>query len=542
MKQSVVAYCRVSTSSKDQENSFENQKNFFEREVGRSETLELVGIYADKGITGTSLNKRDDFTRMLLDAGLIERKVTRTRSIFEIDHSKKPKFNMILVKNTSRFARNVMVIDILRELVKNKVYVKFLDIDLLFDSLDKEFMLNLFLNFDQQDSIDKSKKVRFGLKESARQGRIFGASKLYGYRYDDETNELFIIDSEAKIIKYIYKLYIKGFGIRKIIKELDKNGYKTRSNKSFSISMIRRILSNEKYYGTLVRNKYDAGQVFNKRSYSIIKPEEEWIITENRIPAIISKELFDIAKELRLGKKHHINQKGIYKGITEYAGLIYCGNCGLVYTSNSDDGRKFYNCKTKKSKGVDICSNPNINHKTIDMVLEGLQNGGYYEMFIKDRESRVEGLIKQKNDLLLSIDQQDIDAARELSKELDELHKKKKRLLTLYLDGAFEKDMLDQESSKIDSSITLVESQIKATSSTNEEIMEQIAEIEESIEKINSQEIKQVYEKEEVLSMIDRFIIRKDEQGKPLVDIRFDGDSDFRQEGEQIEINTRHYK
>ena len=119
MKQAVVAYCRVSTSSKDQENSFENQKNFFEREVGRSETLELVGIYADKGITGTSLNRRDDFTRMLLDAGLIERKVTRTRSIFEIDHSK-PKFNLILVKNTSRFARNVMVIDILRELVKTK--------------------------------------------------------------------------------------------------------------------------------------------------------------------------------------------------------------------------------------------------------------------------------------------------------------------------------------------------------------------------------------------------------------------------------------
>lgn len=542
MKQSVVAYCRVSTSSKDQENSFDNQKNFFEREVGRSETMELVGIYADKGITGTSLNRRDDFTRMLLDAGLIERKVTRTRSIFEIDYSKKPKFNLILVKNTSRFARNVMVIDILRELVKNKVYVKFLDIDLLFDSLDKEFMLNLFLNFDQQDSIDKSKKVRFGLKESARKGRIFGASRLYGYRYVEKTNELFVVDNEAKIIKHIYNLYVNGYGIRRIINDLDKKGYNTRSNKSFSISMVRRILSNEKYCGTLVRNKYDAGQVFNKRSYPIIKPEEEWIVTENRVPAIISKELFERVKALRLGKKHHINQKGIYKGITEYAGLIYCGNCGFVYTSNVDRGRKFYNCKTKKSKGVDICSNPNINHKVIEMILEGLQNGGYYEMFIKDRDNRVNSLIKQKNDLLLSIDQQNIDAARELSKELNELHNKKKRLLMLYLDGAFEKDMLDHESSKIDSSITLVESQIKATSSTNEEIMEQIAEIEESIVKIESQEIKQVYEKEEVLSMIDRFIIREDEHGKPLVDIRFDGDNDFKQEGDQIEVNTRHYR
>ena len=78
-----------------------------------------------------------------------------------------------------------------------------------------------------------------------------------------------------------------------------------------------------------------------------------------------------------------------------------------------------------KSKGVDICSNPNINHKVIDMVIEGLQNGGYYEMFIKDRDRRVNALIKLKDGLMSSIDQQDIEATKELSNELDELQKRR---------------------------------------------------------------------------------------------------------------------
>lgn len=542
MKQRVVAYCRVSTSSKDQENSYENQKSFFEREVGRSETMELVNIYADKGITGTSLNKREQFTQMLVDAGLIERKVTKNKSIFEIDHNKEPKFNLILVKNTSRFARNVMVVDILRELVKNKVYIKFLDIDLTFDSLDKEFMLNLFLNFDQQDSIDKSKKVRFGLRESANKGRIFGASKLYGYDYNPDTNDLIIREDEAKVIRHIYEMYSQGIGIRRIINDLDNRGYKTREDKSFSPSTIKRIIANEKYCGILARNKYDMGIVFNKKSYPRIKPEDEWIITEDRIPAIVSKELFDTVKELRLSKKSHVTQKGIYKGITEYAGLIYCGNCGQVYTSNVDRGRKFYNCKTKKSKGSDICSNPNINQVIIDEAVEGLQFGGYYEMFVKDKDQRIRRLQEYKEELFSSIDQQDIERSKELSNELVSLQNKKKRLLSLYLDGVFEKDMLDSESEKLEGQISLLEKDIISMSRSNEEIIKKIKDIEDSIEKIDAQEIKQVYSKTEVLNMIERLVIRTDSNNKPLIDIRFDGDNTFNEIGETIELNARKYK
>jgi len=511
--------------------------------VGRSETMELVDIYADRGITGTSLTKREHFTRMLADAGLIETKVTKSRSVFEIDQSVQPKFDVILVKNTSRFARNVMVIDILRELLKNKVYVKFLDIDLLFDSSDKEFMLNLFLNFDQQDSIDKSKKVRFGLRESAQRGRIFGASNLFGYDYHPKSNSLTVNEKEAKIVLEIFNLYSKGLGVRRIINVLNDKKYYTRKDKEFSPSMIKRMISNEKYMGTLARNKYDSGVVFNKKTYSTIKPKEEWIVTEDRIPPIVSKELFLTVQNIKISKVNHIIQKGIYKGITEYAGLIYCEKCGSVYTSNIDKGRRYYNCKTKKTKGRDFCDNPNVNYSEIDYYLQALQCGGYYEMFVKDKETRVSSLKKQRDLLVESIDKQDIDKSKDLNSTLSSLEIKKKKLLELYLDGVFEKETLDIESEKIEKEIVNTKKEIKNYSQSNENIMEQVEQIEEKIVKINEQEIKKLYEKEEVLNMIDKLIVRTGEKNQPIVDVRFDGDSSYSLEntGEKIEFDIRKY-
>lgn len=542
MKQKVVAYCRVSTSSKDQENSFDNQKQYFEREVGRNEKMELVDIYADKGITGTSLTKRDEFRRMLNDAGLTEIKISNNRSIFEINRSITPKFDVILVKNTSRFARNVMVIDILRELLKNNVYVKFLDIDLLFDSSDKEFMLNLFLNFDQQDSIDKSKKVRFGHRESALKGKIFGVSNLYGYHYLPQTNELVINEEEASVIRKVYDLYLQGLGVRRIINILNEEQLFTRKNRPFSPSMLKRMISNEKYAGINARNKYDSGVVFNKKSYSVIRPEEEWIITEDRIPPIVTKEVFDQVQKLKKGKTSHITQKGIYKGISEYAGRIYCGNCGEVYTSNVDRGRKFYNCKTKKNKGTEFCSNPNISQILIEDTLQALQQGGYYELFVKDKQARIAVLKIEKEKLLASLNSQDFKKVEELKNKLHSLQEKKRKILDLYLEGVFEKEMLDSEGTKIDQEISIVQAQVKANSQTNESIILLANEIEEKIDSIQKLEVKKIYNKDEVLEMINKIIIRTNNENKPMIDIRFDGDDKYVPGiGETIEFSLKKY-
>ena len=121
----VCAYCRVSTKDKEQLSSFENQMRYFQREFGTDNGYELVRVYADCGRSGTSL-RRPDFDLMIADAGIDKTKVDG--DLFQI--TGKPKFSRILVKNTSRFARNVSSDMLLKTLAKNGVYVDFVDTNL----------------------------------------------------------------------------------------------------------------------------------------------------------------------------------------------------------------------------------------------------------------------------------------------------------------------------------------------------------------------------------------------------------------------------
>ena len=120
----VCAYCRVSTDSKEQESSFENQRAYFERELSKENGFNLIKIYADKGLTGTVFD-REQFLDMLYDAGL-DYQTIKGKLIFTTS-DREPLFKYICVSNTSRFARNILIVDIIRELRKKKVYIKFMD-------------------------------------------------------------------------------------------------------------------------------------------------------------------------------------------------------------------------------------------------------------------------------------------------------------------------------------------------------------------------------------------------------------------------------
>lgn len=514
----VCAYCRVSTSSKDQDNSFENQKSYFDREISKDKNCILYKVYADKGITGTSLNKREEFTKMLIDAGLDPIIISKDRTLYQANKDRKPLFTKIYVKNTSRFARNVMVIEILRELLKKDVHVHFLDINLIFDGSEKEFMLNLFLNFDQQDSIDKSKKVKFGHKESAEQGKIFTNGKLYGFECDFVENKLIIIEEEAKIIRFIFELYLGNYGTRRIINKLNENKYYTREGKSFSPSTIKTILRNEKYAGTLVRNKYDSGSVLQKKSYPIIKPEDEWLVFANKIPAIISVETFEAAKTKRLNKPSHKNQKGIYKGHSEFAQKIICGKCGNTYTRNIDSGRVFFNCSLKKTKGVLSCDNPNIKEELLEMAISDIMNFGLNITILNRRNEHIQELNELKYAYLNRIDQPKLKEIEFSKNELKEIYEEDERLLNLYLKGKLTEDKYDKTKMDIESRIQELDIRIQELSYSNTDVLNKIKEIEDNIKRLNGIVIKKIYTREEVLDEIKFFKIN---QQHPLIDTEF---------------------
>ena len=247
----VVAYCRVSTGSEEQYNSFKNQKQFFERYVKEHPEFELVktkdcptGIYADRGISGT-LFHREQFENMLRAAGLnisavdyksSEKKdadgnpITITyRDYLTTFSNKNPEFSLILVKNTSRFARNILITDILRKLEQNRVYVKFIDIDKSTENPEDLSIISFFQIFDEMFSRDLSRKLISANIQSRENQILRSNNQLYGYKYNKrksraENNKLTIIEEEAKIIRIgailvVYRL-IQAKAINRIFRNV----------------------------------------------------------------------------------------------------------------------------------------------------------------------------------------------------------------------------------------------------------------------------------------------------------------------------------
>ncbi|MBO7747912.1 recombinase family protein [Paenibacillus sp. MWE-103] len=516
---SVAAYCRVSTDSEEQATSFKNQQSYFRREISKDKKLKLFRIYADQGISGTSLNRREEFSRLLYDAGLDEIKVSDNKSVFTVSH-REPLFKYIYVKNTSRFARNVLVIEILRELLKKGVYVYFLDINHVFDSIEKEFMLNMFLNFSQQESIDKSAKVRFGLVESARKGTIFTNNNIYGYKYSKDTKELTVIEEEAEVIRTIFFLYSKGFGIRRIlnyfegetletldgVKYVPSGVVRTRAGKPFVPTFIKRVLSNEKYYGTLVRNKYDTGSIFSKKT-ATVKNTSEWILFEGRIPAIISKELFETCNSLRKAKLHHKNQTGVFRGYSEFASKIYCGKCGSSYTRNIDAGRVFFNCSLKKTKGTNACDNINVQETDINAQIDDIRNYGLISVFALHKEKQIEIIRNHIEKLRERINVPAVEDINSKTLELMKLDDQESRVMNLYVIGNFPEAKLHEMKIVIDTQREALRKEINELSKTNEDILIQINDYESRISKINALTVKDEYSREEILGLISKFVV-----------------------------------
>lgn len=487
IKENVCAYCRVSTNSNDQENSFENQKSYFEREINKNESYQLYKIYADKGISGTNLS-RPEFDTMLTDAGL---DINNGYAIV-----KEPKFNLILVKNTSRFARNVSVDVILKALVRNNVYVYFLDLNKSTKNPEDITYIQIFSVFDERESRDKSKKVRFGLEESARKGNI-QYTHIYGYKYlKKPENRLEIIDDEAEIVRMMYDLYVnKLYGIRKIQIELVKLGIKTRQGKDFGDSIIRNILKNETYTGRGVRFKYTYGEIFSE--HGLKKTGNPLIFETDKVPQIIDTELFNKAQEIMNGRKQKNGLLGKKHFTTPYGGgKIVCGSCGAYYrsTTATSGGNKlrYYVCNTKKQINFDengerylSCCNPNVSEKKLDEIINS-------EVYTKGMEKRLKFGIKYLEDIkkLLQerIDKPSLEQVEELKKLLGDYERKKEKLIDLYtIEEQLTKEQFTERVNPINEEILKTNQQIKELSKTNEQLEQDILEVQKAINEITEQ-------------------------------------------------------
>ena len=316
----VCAYCRVSTDESDQKNSLEAQKLFFARYFNAHKNWSNVGIFADEGLSGTSLEKRDDFLRML--------HLARSGGI-----------DIILTKEVSRFSRNVQhLLNIVEELRAIGVYIWFLSDDINTESNDYRERLTQIATNAEQESLRTSRRVKWGQQQQMELGTIFGRKEMYGYNIvKDELGiqHFEIVSEEAKVIKNIFEWFAAGEGTHRIARRLEQKGVTTKRYKNgWSNPVILRILRNEKYVGDLAQGKtYTPDPLTHKKKYNRGESHMFYIQDHHPESAIISRELWDKVQTILAEKAPSEEIKAKHSNRYWTSGKVYCGLCGQRYVS-----------------------------------------------------------------------------------------------------------------------------------------------------------------------------------------------------------------
>lgn len=353
----VAAYCRVSSDSADQLHSYAAQIKAYTAMVGRNEGWQLVDIYADEGITGTDMEKRDDFKRMLSDC-------------------RKGRIDKILVKSISRFARNTRdCLVTLRELAARGVSVQFEKENIDTGALTTEMLVSVFASMAQEESISISENQRMSYQRRMERGEFITCKAPFGYRLVNGKN-LEIDENEARLVRWIFQEYLNGKSTKYLAGQLQLMAVTTTDGKGFwHYSAVRYILTNEKYTGdTLCQKKFTEGFPYVKK---LNKGERDQYYVENTHPAIISREIFDKAQKLRLGKD--AGGKKVHKKYL-LSCKMFCGECGSVFERrlNRKSGNIVWVCQRHDERAAD-CS--------IGRVAESKIYAAFVKMYNKLRQN-----------------------------------------------------------------------------------------------------------------------------------------------------------
>ncbi len=312
----VAAYCRVSTDSSDQLNSYHTQIGYYTNFIAQHPGWELADIYADEGITGTSLEKRDEFKRMLQDcrAGKIQR---------------------ILVKSVSRFARNTLeLIETTRELKDLGVVVVFEEQGIDTAQMLGEMQLTLLAMAAQEESTSISKNMKWSIQKRMDAGTYLGNTAPYGYRL--EKGQLKIEETEAAVVRRIFERRLSGMGQVAITQELNRQGIQPRDGKPWTVYRVRYILSNERYIGdSLFQKKYIADPLSHKSVRNHGERDQYYI--HNTHEGIISRETFQKVQESFQSRTSPQKKKPHL-----FVHRIQCPQCGCHYRYIRSSGKSYW--------------------------------------------------------------------------------------------------------------------------------------------------------------------------------------------------------
>ena len=300
----VAAYARVSTDSDEQMGSVAAQKDYFEKLIQKNPAWVLVEIYADEGISGTSLNRREAFNRMIADALA-------------------GKIDLIITKSLSRFARNTVdTLNTIRKLKIEGVGVYFEKEDINTMDSKGEFLITLMSSLAEEESRSISENVKWGHRKRFADGKYYMPYKQFlGYNKGPEGTPI-LVEGEAKIIRMIYRAYLCGLTTNAIAKQLTLAGIPSPSGLPvWQRSTVDSILHNEKYYGAaLMQKRYCVD--FRTKQMKKNTGELPQYYVENSHEPIVTKEIYNEVQR-RLFKTRRANCS-----TTTFANLLFCHDCG----------------------------------------------------------------------------------------------------------------------------------------------------------------------------------------------------------------------
>lgn len=435
----VAAYCRVSTDSEDQLNSYKSQVKYYTELIKKKSEWDLAGIYADEAITGTQVAKREEFQRLINDC-----------VNGDVD--------MVITKSISRFARNTLdTLKYVRMLKEKRVAVFFEEENINTLTMDGELLLVVLSSVAQQEVENISANVKKGLKMKMQRGELVGFQGCLGYDYHPEDKTLTVNEEEAEIVRYIFRRYIEGAGGSVIAQELGNLGYKTkRGNTTWVDSAVLGIIKNEKYKGDILLGKTFTLDPISKRRLDNRGEEDQFYIREHHEP-IISEEIFEKAQEIlkrrsyskRLGtdgKREKFSRK------YSFSCMMECGFCGGTYTrrcwhSGTKHSKIVWQCVVCTKKGKKFCSDSKgFAEKIIeDAFVES------YRLLCQNHKDVLDEFIARATETLSTDNACKLSAKTE--KDIELLESKRAKLVDMRLEEIIDRDTYEQKYSELTSQI-----------------------------------------------------------------------------------------
>ena len=507
----VTYYARVSSESDEQLNSLGNQITYYEDLIKRNRDWTFVPGYIDEGLSGISTKKRENFNRMIEDAA-------------------EDKFDLVITKEISRFARNTLdSIQFTRQLLICGVGVFFQNDNINTLDEDSELRLSIMSSIAQDELRKLSSRVKFGHQQAIRDRVVLGNSRIFGYVKDG--GRLAIDEKEAQMVRELFTLYATGeYSMKQIETRLWEKGYRNHNGNKIAHTTMAGIIANPKYKGYYVGNKVKVIDMFTKKQKFL--PPEEWVMFKDEtgaiVPAIVSEELWDTANAVLKKRSEDVkSRQGICNHANLLTGKLYCTHCGAAfYRRESKDklGNKNsrWVCSGKIKNGAASCPSFPIYEDEIKPLLLDVA---------QDTSVSTEALIAEYVERF-----QSLDAGGQIAKQLEEqkqrrelAQKKKAKLLEYNVTGAISDADFLAMNAQCAGEIAAAESQIRELEQqlySKEEFRRQVEAMKAAMRAMERSAADQAITKEFVEEFIDKIYVTPENDHTLRLDIKiFTGES-----------------